>query len=921
LLPSFTLAGNFGTGTDPASVVVADVNRDGRPDLITANAQSNTVSVLLGNGNGTFQAAQNFATGVGPGSVAVGDFNGDGRLDVVTANYVSGTVSVLLGNGNGTFQAAQNFTTGANPRSLAVADVNGDGHLDLVTASSPSETVSVLLGNGNGTFLTAQNFATAGGLRSVAVADVNGDGRPDIVGVTYYNVEVFLGNGDGTFQAPQNFSVNSHPAFVAVADVNGDGHPDLVTAEGPYFQGNNVSILLGNGDGTFKAAENLVVGITPYSIAVADVNGDGRPDLLVAGGYAGQSGMIALLGNGDGTFQASGTYLAGTSPFSVAAADVNGDGRPDILVSDRSSNTVAVLLNNSAPPATGTFKAAKNFTAGVQPLAVAVADVNGDGNPDLVVGTATGMGGIVSVLLGKGNGTFQAAQNFSVDAAGAPYGVAVADVNGDGRLDIISANPGSSGTVSVLLGNGDGTFQAAQNFAVGSESLAVAVADVNGDGKADLIVTGYNAVSVLLGNGNGTFQAAQNFAVGSAPRAVAVADVNGDGRLDIITANAGNSTVSVLLGNGNGTFQAAQSFATTGTTPNSIAVADVNGDGRPDLVVTNRFGVGVNVFLGNGNGTFKAAKNFTVGSEPYSVAVADINGDGHPDIVTANSGSNNVSVLLGKGNGTFKAAKNFAAGFSPISLAVADVNRDGLPDLAVANGETVSVLLGKRNAATHLQIIAPASHNVGGQFNITVNALTAGGQIDDLYTGTIHFTSSDSSALLPADYTFTNSVLGSQSFTVSLRTPGTQTITVTDTAHSTITGTATITVNASAPPPGPNGRSGRAAAASPDRTDETSVAALLAAFAEHGFLGGDLIPQRLTRLANTPGGATLPAADPGCCRPVRRQQSDMTADLLSVPARCQEETWASRVPRLAALDALFAGEPLWGVGDGHEAAS
>jgi hypothetical protein len=209
----------------------------------------------------------------------------------------------------------------------------------------------------------------------------------------------------------------------------------------------------------------------------------------------------------------------------------------------------------------------------------------------------------------------------------------------------------------------------------------------------------------------------------------------------------------------------------------------------------------VSLLLGNGNGTFQSAQNFNVGSYPESAAVADVNGDGRPDLVVANYRSNTVSVLLGNGDGTFASATNFIAGSGPFAVAVADVNRDGVPDLVTADssGASVSVLLGQPNAATHFQVSAPASVTAGTPFTVTVTALTAGGQLDAVYTGTAHFTSSDGKAVLPADYTFTLADAGSHTFTVTLNTTGSRTVKATDKHDSSLTGKAVVKVNAPAP--------------------------------------------------------------------------------------------------------------------------
>jgi hypothetical protein len=284
--------------------------------------------------------------------------------------------------------------------------------------------------------------------------------------------------------------------------------------------------------------------------------------------------------------------------------------------------------------------------------------------------------------------------------------VAVGDVNGDGRLDLAVANRGSFGNVGVLLGNGDGTFQDAQRFSTtATYPQSVAVGDVNADGLPDLAVAnggsfGAAAVSVLLGNGDGTFQDARTFPAGIYPRSVAVADVNGDGRLDLAVANQSSNNVSVLLGNGDGTFQDAQSLPTGGY-PTSVAVADVNGDGRLDLAVANGSAT-VSVLLGNGDGTFQDAVNYAAGGYPWSVAFGDFDGDGWPDLATANYYSNNVSVLLNAADDAGWFALDAPAQAEPgvpFNLTVSARSADGL---RLAHGYRGTVAFGSSDAAATL---------------------------------------------------------------------------------------------------------------------------------------------------------------------------------------------------------------------------
>jgi hypothetical protein len=341
------------------------------------------------------------------------------------------------------------------------------------------------------------------------------------------------------------------------------------------------------------------------SVAVGDFNGDGKPDLLVGNQCNNQvcavGAVEVLLGLGDGTFRGVGTYGTQGEGAKVAVGDVNGDGKLDMLaadicnLNDCSTGVITVRTGNGD----GTFAGGTNVfgSGGTQPVSIAVADVNGDGKLDLIVancsnGCTTSMG-LVGVLLGNGDATFQTAVTYSSGAVGAAS-VVVADVNGDGKPDLVVAN--RAGSVGVLLGKGDGTFQPVVTYnSGGSAPEFVAVADVNGDGKLDLLVSNStsNTVGVLLGKGDGTFQPAVTYNSGGLETAsVAVADVNGDGRPDVLVVSGCNGgctsgLLGVLLGNGDGTFQAAVVFDTGGVGGNSIAIADVNGDGRPDAIVAN----------------------------------------------------------------------------------------------------------------------------------------------------------------------------------------------------------------------------------------------------------------------------------------------------------------------------------------------
>ena len=357
--------------------------------------------------------------------------------------------------------------------------------------------------------------------------------------------------------------------------------------------------------------------------------------------------VLVQRGDGAGHFAIKAIFEVPGGPYSLAVGDFNGDGKPDLATTNLLASTASVLLGTGTG-SYATFTTPTSISVGASPFSLAVGDVNGDGKLDLV--TASNNENTVSVLLGDGTGGLGSRADFAVDSN--PNSVAIVDLNRDGNADLVTANRGGS-SVSVLLGDGAGGFGNRADFAVGSDPYSVAVGDVSGDGKLDLATSNYsdNTVSVLLGDGAGGFGHRVDFAVGSNPYSVAIGDVNRDGKPDLVTGNTvGNSTVSVLLGNGTGSFGAKTDFAVSG--PFSVAIGDFNGDGKPDLVTTNPGegeGGGLNsgtvsVLLGNGAGSFGNKTDFVVGIDPFSVAIGDFNKDGKPDLVAASYADNALNI-------------------------------------------------------------------------------------------------------------------------------------------------------------------------------------------------------------------------------------------------------------------------------------
>lgn len=640
---SFQTQVDYPIGVGPSPIAVADFNGDGKPDVVAANFCGNdpvlcedgqgTVSVLLGKGDGTFQSHVDYPAGAWPTLVVVGDFNSDGHPDLVVG--ING-LSMLLGNGDGTFQPHVDYPIVdiSEWTSMVAGDFNEDGKPDVAGIYSNngiSFYVTVLLGNGDGTFQTHVDYSTGGLAISIKLADFNRDGKQDLAvsNGEHNSVSALLGNGDGTFQTHIDSSTGRSSALAAVADFNADGYPDLaVASSGPALR-----ILLGNGDGTFHTSlpddEAYTFGSSIAS--VGDFDGDGRQDLVVANGDA--NSVSVLLGNGDGTFQTHLNY-AGFGGM----GDFQGDGRQDLI--GCAGGFVNVLLGNGD----GTFQTQiRNTTFGCQ--SALIGDFNSDGKLDLAGSGGEPLESI-GVMLGNGDGTFRREVDSPIGVIPKLSLALIGDFNGDGKPDIAVGssidNSNAENWLNVLLGNGDGTFRFFGQYPAGIRATSVALGDFNRDGKQDFVVSNqcgtnctssstHGTVSVWLGNGDGTFQTSGEYQSGLEAFSVAVGDFNGDGTLDLAVASRGDSSVGVLLGNGDGTFQTHMNFPTA-PNPQFITIADFDSDGRLDLAVASLL-YSFTVLLGNGDGTFHMNKVYFNGEGNRGVIVSDFNHDGAPDLL------------------------------------------------------------------------------------------------------------------------------------------------------------------------------------------------------------------------------------------------------------------------------------------------
>jgi len=575
------------------------------------------------------------------------------------------------------------------------ADVNGDGKLDILATTGTYNgkeieatiAIHVLLGDGGVNFHAGASFPLSGNTSGfiAAVADLNGDHHLDLiaVGMSPLNsggkISVFLGNGDGTFQSENVVysSVNT-PEGIAIADFNGDGKPDLAysyvdTTIVPPFEA-KLDVALGKGDGTFGSPTSYLIA-QAQSLAVGDMDGDGFPDIV-------SSGISILYGDGTGAFPRRLDYMDPASG-PVVLTDLDGDGRMDVVIGGGNAWALSGAATASPPGSisvlfgweNGTFFGPKVSLTGVnlsttggRAVPLASADFNGDGIPDVVTENTKG----IDVLSGDGNGGFSSIYHYDLGAPGfpSPTNIVIGDFNHDGKTDFALEfeTAAGSGTVGVFLGNGDGTFQGPLNTVVPPGGAALVAGDFNGDGKLDLALLTSSAEGIV------------------------------DGRNDTKDA------VVILPGRGDGTFSSAATYP-VGPSADTMVAGDFNGDGKLDLAVVNASGGSndasstIGLLLGQGDGTFTAGTSIAL-ANLESVAVGDFNGDGRVDLAAlTNSG---VAILPGHGDGTFGTPKVFQASGGNW-IVVADLNGDKIPDLL----DGASYLLGNGDGTFQAPVSFP----------------------------------------------------------------------------------------------------------------------------------------------------------------------------------------------------------------------
>jgi len=746
-------------GSDPVAVVTADLNHDGHPDIITTNYYSNDISVLLGNGDGTFQPAESFPAGYGPTGIVVGDFNGDGRVDVAVADSGNSEgdgqgVSILLGNGDGTFQSPVFYPAGTIPWSIVAGDFTGNGILDLAVANLVSDDVTILIGDGHGGFDPEPAVPIGdpvGGPISIAAGDFTGDGALDlaVANQTTDTVSILQGDGRGGFHTSASVSLGGDPLITSMqlvaGDFAGNGLSDLAVASASLDESDSVSIIPGSSQGMFVVSSTipLGIGLSPSSITTGHFFGAGPLDLAVADA---DSDQVSLLrGDGTGAFDllASAIELGGEgSPIAITTGDFTGDGELDLAVGLQSPNSVAIELNqgNGQFAAPGPVGLAPHNTP-------VVADFSGDGVPDVAV--VDGAGNILfragvpgqpgtfdppitvnvghpsrdiaavttseGTLLASVDATDNAVSVFGyhngqfiwlgkLSTGALPAQIVSADLEGNGLDDLVIRNAGD-GSLTIYMGNGLGWFTLTQNVPVGPGVADISVADVNQDGLRDILLANQTTgeVEVMLNQGTagfgpptlyraGTGLSAVSAASDTAPLSltslegtvgVAGAPTSG-GPPDIVALNAGSDTIGVLDGLGGGRFANPISLQTNGPT---LAVADLNDDGSADLAVLGPDDI--TIWVSNGAGGFVPSATYPVGPDPTALTVADVYGNGRSDLLVGNA-FGDVLVLLQQANGSFSTP---AISDQTVSLAADNDPASGGPTFVIANQAADSVVV------------------------------------------------------------------------------------------------------------------------------------------------------------------------------------------------------------------------------------
>ena len=641
---TFAAKVDYPTLAIPASITTCDVNNDQDLDIVIGSGYHSTFSVLIGNGDGTFAAHVGYNISY-PADISCADYNGDNFDDVAATDFQLDRLGVVLNDGDGTFGTATYYGAEDGVWGLGSADFNHDTHSDLVTSSwfaTGGAKMSVYLNNGDGTFAARVGYDNLGYGYHLLVVDLNSDTYADVVAqnMLYKKLSVFINNGDGTFAARVDYDVKEECTPVASADLDHDGHPDLIASDG-----DQIMILRNQGDGTMGDLVLLPSGGSAEWVAAGDFAKDNYPELAVLNQ---NDDRLSIRPTG---YDLRTVYAAPELARTVIADDFNQDTFLDLAVNGIWDEIVAVYLNNGD----GSFAAGVNYTFGDKDVeTIDSGDLNGDGYPDLA---AADDGSTMMVRMNNGDGTFGAVVEYA--GGDEPQWVEIADYDGDGWLDIATADYDDD-ALSIYLNNGDGTFADRVSYETGESPTKIISGKFNADAYPDLATcNAWNSpdnISVLLNNGDGTFDDYLDVEVGNSVESIAAGDLDLDGIDDLVAVDPHPyyNGVHVLYNDGAGTFSVIE-FYYTADSPDSVALSDFDQDGRLDIASTNMgFEKGesldlVVLLLNQGIKGFSGTVGYTAGRDTSGLVAGDFAHDGYPDIAVALEEDEQLLILTNKG--------------------------------------------------------------------------------------------------------------------------------------------------------------------------------------------------------------------------------------------------------------------------------
>ena len=665
----------YNVGRLPDVMLTHDFDGDGLLDVAVGSRGNATVTIMLSLGDGRLRPGSPVFLGDQPNNFAAGDFNGDGHADLVAGGY-HGRVLTLLGDGSGGLRLVSSFEVGSGDAWVRAGRLDADGRIDLAVTEYYSKQLRIYAGDGNGGFMLRRAVTFPAALGRPLVADLTGDGLDDIVVTTGSLMRIFVSHADGSL------SETTHDAdmswFLLARDLDGDGRLDLISRTP-----NSLEVFLQIAPLDFQALPPVALAFMFDSwFVVDDLDSDGRVDLLLGN-------MTLWHGNGDGTFAPPGTQVFPPPITAAAVADLDGDERPDLVLAlGESQVTTARGEGGGAFVLPDVIPGSSSVSANA-----VLADIDEDGFNDLLWNS-------LDVLWARGREGGGFAQPDFIHLSDYALTFTVADMNRDGHLDIVATT--IRDTAIVLLGRGDGTFVNSGTLAVGLSPRAVATGDLNQDGYLDVVVGNggdyygrSSSLSILIGNGDGTFQAERRYETSVSPRELALGDFNEDGHVDVAVTNYESGTVSLFAGAGDGELVPLPAVS-TGPRPQGMTSADLNGDGHLDLAVAI-LGPDLNIpepsgelvlLPGRGDGSFGSPVRLVLGDRPSDVASVDLDFDGRPDLAVVYDTNSNFTygelvVLLNQGAFSFT-AERFGAG-NPMSVTTGDADGDSRPDLVLLN--------------------------------------------------------------------------------------------------------------------------------------------------------------------------------------------------------------------------------------------